>query len=338
MPTLAGARRREFESTLKIFRKLSVGGASFVERYSTALTRRLPRAASAALAVLLAVQVTWLVGTLTPEELEPAARGSGAALAEDTAAARKLALDSLPAAHLFGEGPSHDAEAEPRPTATVVAPDTSLNLTLTGIVLGHNGIAHQAIIATGGAERSYRPGEALETGAATLHAVYTDRVILDRDGQLETLRPRELLAAVAGATPPPFAQSAPAPLDAEAAPLPLAMPIPTDATVANVPPPQVPGASPVTNVIRLTAYRDGPVVGLRASPGRDSQAFRDLGLQAGDVITSVNGTALGGAPNGAALFRALQTNPTVSVAVLRQGIPQVVTIPTAALTAHLAHP
>jgi general secretion pathway protein C len=205
-------------------------------------------------------------------------------------------------------------------------------LTLTGTLLADDPSASQAIIGEAGQQRGYRTGDALASGGARVHTIRADHVILERGGQLEALRPRPWdaggaaaapeLASVARAPEPPAIRS-PAPPVAEQ-------------PVAAAPKLLAPGETPVGNVIRFTAYREGSVVGLRASPGRDSQTFRDLGLRAGDVITGVNGTSLGGRPSGAALVQALQTSQLVKVTLVRDGIPQVVTIPAAAFGRRLA--
>ena len=124
-------------------------------------------------------------------------------------------------------------------------------------------------------------------------------------------------------------------LEAATMPVPVASPVAADARAA-APKLLAPGETPVANVIRFTTYRDGGVVGLRAGPGRDSRTFRELGLKAGDVITGVNGTALGDAPSGTALVKALQTSAVVNVSLVRDGIPQVVTIPAAVFGERLA--
>ena len=75
-----------------------------------------------------------------------------------------------------------------RYNTAIDAPETQLNLQLRGtIAAGDETMAH-AIIADGnGKDKVYFINDAVP-GGAVLHEVYTDRVILNRAGILETLR------------------------------------------------------------------------------------------------------------------------------------------------------
>jgi general secretion pathway protein C len=296
-----------------------------------------PRVATAALALLVTAQLAALMGALAPlfkNVVEP----DVTTLVR--AAPALPTLERLAGAHLFGEA----AEVAMQTTQTETSAPltaTPLDLTLTGTLFDERGGVHRAIIGDGRTERSYQLGEELAIGGARLRAVHADHVILERDGRLETLRPPEWRAAETAAarlaalapTPEPAAPAAAPEMPPAVAPFTAVA-----AAGANPERPRAPGADPITNVIRFTAYNDAGVVGLRAGPGRDSQTFRELGLKSGDVITGVNGAALGGTPNGAALLKALEASPVVTVSVLRDGVPQVLMLPAAALTGKLTRP
>lgn len=67
------------------------------------------------------------------------------------------------------------------------APATRLGLTLQGSIVNADPRLSSAIIQAAGAPaRHYRPGQELEPGVR-LHAVYPDRVEIERNGSLETL-------------------------------------------------------------------------------------------------------------------------------------------------------
>ena len=101
---------------------------------------------------------------------------------------RKVAntsLANLSSYHLFG-----DAEkSAPVIQQTVIdAPETRLRLDLKGVFASTNASEALAIISSSkGKDKTYHIGDKI-TGGALLHAVYEDRVILKRNGQLETLR------------------------------------------------------------------------------------------------------------------------------------------------------
>jgi general secretion pathway protein C len=49
------------------------------------------------------------------------------------------------------------------------------------------------------------------------------------------------------------------------------------------------------------------MVGYRVSPGRDAEQFRQLGFEAGDVVTSINGVSLDNPTNTMVLYNSLRT-------------------------------
>lgn len=79
---------------------------------------------------------------------------------------------------LFGQTQSSTSQAPP--------PSTKLQLTLRGAFTASDPSNATAIIETDKLTRSYRVNT-LITGNTKLHAVYSDRVVLSNNGQLETL-------------------------------------------------------------------------------------------------------------------------------------------------------
>ncbi|HLT04461.1 MAG TPA: type II secretion system protein N [Pseudomonas sp.] len=104
-------------------------------------------------------------------------------------------------AHLFGLPP----RAEP-----VAPPPTRLRLTLHGSFVHPDPLRSSAIIQSdGGAARLLTVNGLLEPGVR-LHAVYSDRVEIDRNGQLETLTFPKRRQPVAGSGITTAARAAPA--------------------------------------------------------------------------------------------------------------------------------
>jgi general secretion pathway protein C len=142
-------------------------------------------------------------------------------------------------------------------------------------------------------------------GGAKLHAVYDDRVILDRNGALESLMlPHG--AGGRGAAPPPVVANAAAPgenplLDK------MRRLITSDPGVVG----EILRPQPV--------FTDGKMNGYRVYPGRNRAAFSHLGLQAGDLVTSINGTPLDDPNRGNEIFRTLSTSSEARVSVMRNG-------------------
>jgi general secretion pathway protein C len=288
------------------------------EQWLTAANRFLPLAVTLVLVLGIAYQLsrlTWTVlggsaVTTVPVIAAPTRAAGGA---------QKPSADfaSLTGAHLFGEAPK---EAAPAATAVVDAPDTTLNLTLSGILFSDGKLAGAIIAATRGQEKSYVVGQAIDNAnGATLHSVLADRVLLDRNGQLETLRlPREPSAGG------PATRATAAPFVAPAAAAPAGNGSLRQVITQN--------ASRLTDIFRLAPHvEEGKVVGFRVNPGRDRQTFEALGLKAGDVITDINGTVLDDPSRGLQVFEALGEATTANVTVLRDGAPQVLVVDTTQL-------
>ena len=289
-----------------------------LSQWLTAGNRFLPQAASALLIIGIAYQaakLTWTVipsapvGDIAPTLPAPAARGAA------TTNPGGLDLKPLLDAHLFGEA----AATGPAPVveALVDAPDTTLNLRLTGVVSSEDSSDGWAIIdVSRGDAKIYYIGDTIDnTGGASLHAVYEDRVLLNRAGRLETLRlPRELSGRVAATRLPPAS--------------PIAQPERTSLRGLITD-----NASQLSQVIRVAPYLDqGQMVGFRINPAQNRELFQALGLQPNDVVTDINGMTLTDPSAGLQVFESLGEATQANVTVIRNGNPEMLVIDTSQLT------
>ena len=221
---------------------------------------------------------------------------------------------SIADTHLFGE---NSVNAEPVPGETVDAPDTRLNLKLKGTVATDDQSKAHAIILDGTGNEDGFFIHDLIPGGAVLHRVLPDRVILNRGGILETLRlPKKSTGAAAGSsiTRPATSRVAPTP--------------PT--RVQNL---AAPTATSFTDVVRPQPYMpNGQLKGYRVYPGRDRRAFASLGLQAGDLVTEINGMALNIPAQGMEAFGTLSNAAPVTLTVERNGEPISMTVDVTQLT------
>ena len=278
------------------------------EQWLATINRYVPPAVTAVLVITIAYQlssITWLLVPSTPQTTPPVARR-----AETSRPAPGQDLGGLKDSHLFGEA---SKQAAPVVANVVDAPDTTLSLTLTGILAG--GSTPQAIIsANRGQEKTYHIGDTIDNAdGATLYAIEPDRVLLNRNGNLETLRLPQQLSNPASR---PTASLAPA----------AAQPGGSLRQVISE------NASKITDIVRVSPHvQEGKVVGFRVTPGRDRATFDALGLQPGDVVTDINGTALNDASQGLQVFEALGETTQANVTVLRDGVPQVVVVDTTQL-------
>ena len=285
------------------------------EQWFNAANRYLPPGVTGVLVIAIAYQLAALTWALVPgstPSAAPAARTFDAGA--DAPASDYSALTN---SHLFGEAAE---QTEPVVAEVVDAPDTTLSLTLRGILsreadpTGPNG----SVIIEGsrGESKTYYVDQAIDgADGATLHSVYADRVLLNRSGRLETLRLPKDLSASAGA--PMGMAMPPLPQPAQAMPL-------REVISDN--------AGRLTEIIRPVPHvQEGQIVGFRVNPGRDRAGFEALGFQPGDVVTDINGTVLDDPSQGLAVFQALGEATQANVTVLRDGVAQVLVIDTSQL-------
>jgi general secretion pathway protein C len=226
-------------------------------------------------------------------------------------------VQSIVAAHMFGQA---DADEE-----AVIAPviddsasyrDTRLaNLSLKGTIAATPTEIAVAIIADGNnEEKVYTIGEQVTSGAS-LHAVHTDRVVLNENGVLTNLKlPKDFPAGTTVAS-----RTRPTPTRATSSTQSI------QAVVAQ-------NVSKLADVIRPTPYFiNGQQQGYRVYPGRDRQKFAKLGLRPGDLIKDIDGQALTDPTQAMQIFESLNNAEQVSVTVERNGQPQVIVLSTSQL-------
>lgn len=150
---------------------------------------RSPQWLSLILVILIAqaaAEMTWLI--FTPAETYKTSISRGPASVTPSS---QIRLNSVVNLHLFGEAQQIQA---PVTDAPIDAPKTNLKLVLRGVFSHSDQDKAMAIIAdAAGKEKLYRKGGQVP-GGATVHLIYSDRVILQRNGQFETLNlPRDEL-------------------------------------------------------------------------------------------------------------------------------------------------
>ena len=147
-----------------------------------------------------------------------------------------------------------------------------------------------------------------------LHAVYVDRVILDRNGQLEALAlPKQSTAALAINRPP--------------------APAANGRFTDNLRRIAENNPSAFAEIVRpQPVFANGVQRGYRVYPGRNRQQFAKLGLQPGDLVLSINGTPLDDPQRGMEIFNTMGTSDRVTVTIERNGQSQELTLNTAQIT------
>jgi general secretion pathway protein C len=245
------------------------------------------------LAVLMGILARWtwllLPATPTPQS----ANNSAAALVPNPGAAAPalspLASISIP--RLWG--------ALPVVAAPSVTQDTRLPLSLRGILSGE-GLA--MIESSGSGTKVYRIGDSLP-GGAILKDVLIDHVLIERAGVIERLAlPRQTLGAQALRDAPAAAGQ-----DTAAAPVRLGK------LLQQSP-------AELSKEFRLTPVSEGGKLrGYRLRALRSPEMLQRAGLEADDVLISVNGTSLTQANDLPKFIKDLRTATAIDAVVLRNG-------------------
>jgi general secretion pathway protein C len=264
-----------------------------------------PKLVSLALAALIAVELARIAISLLgggPVISPQPVPGGGPVGQRDG-----IDIQSVAAAHLFGVAGSKTGDLNPDD-----ATPTRANLVLAGTVATSDPKRGIAIISDGGPSKVYAVGD--NVGGASLHSVYLDHVLLQRDGALESLKIPRLMGP--GMNAPPIVRRSG--VDPR-----------TVAAVDNIRRrvEQDPGIlDQVMHVVPSYDSAAGKLRGFRAYPGRNRVIFGKLGLKSGDLVTAVNGTPLDDPQRGQEVFNTIQSSDHVTVTVDRAGQKQEITL------------
>jgi len=267
--------------------------------WQSVLRSRAPQVAVWTLALALGAQAALIVTRLAGADRRPVSLAQPAMTA--LAPGARVDVAAIASSHLFG------APRVARPVLDASnAPPTRMPLVLTGTLAANLPTDGLAIIGPSAASsKVYAVGDNVP-GGARLHAVYDDRVLIEREGHLETLQlPRQFAAG-----PGPRSGGFRPVSSFERFRRALA---------------QDPGV--VGDVMRPTpVFADGHQRGYRVYPGRNRQAFMSLGLRPGDLVVAVNNTPLDDPARGEEIFRTLSSASEAHVTVMRNGRTQDLTL------------
>lgn len=289
-----------FSASLRELQTLS--GQQWLDR----ATQTLPRALTVVLVIAIAwqlVQLTWmLLARQAPED------SSAMVMAPPPPTATRKGIDvqAIASAHLFGEAKEEQVAPED-------APPSQANLVLSAVFAANDPTKGVAVIGESPqASKVYACGAVVRPGTK-LHSVYLDRVILERNGQLETLSlPRPSTAGLA------ISRQAAAPRAGNGQ------------FADNLRRIAETNPTAFAEVVRpQPVFANGVQRGYRVYPGRNRQQFAKLGLQPGDLVLSINGTPLDDPQRGMEIFNTIGTSDRVSVTVERNGQSQELTLNTA---------
>ena len=258
----------------------------------------LPLAVSALLVVLLAWQLVQLGWALLGARNGVASAPVAGAPAVSTPPPRTVDIATIVNAHLFGEASATAGAADPNSVAASQMP-----LFLVGTIANTDPTLGYAIIGDSPATaKVYGVGKTI-TGGTKLHSVYPDRAILDRGGKLEALLlPKKFQGGGMSAAAPSGANTADPMLGDRLRQLATSNP------------------AAITDVMRpQPVFANGQQRGYRVYPGRSRAVFNRLGLLPGDLVTAINGTPLDDPSRGMDVLQTLNSAPTATVTIERNG-------------------
>jgi len=249
-----------------------------------------PAVASVLLVLALGVQ-GGLILTGSGTHAQP----SGAASATHAhAGARPLDLATIINRNLFGSMKAQGDGSD--------APQTSAALVLAGVLAVDDPERGMAILGpTATSAKLYSAGADIP-GGVRLHAVYQDRVLLDRNGALEALYLPRLSSGAAATLPPVVNANAPA-----------------GQRLANF---ARNNGALLNGLVRVQPYYlAGKLNGYRLFPGTGGvPGMTRLGLKAGDLVTAVNGTALDDPNHANEVLQTLSSASSAIITISRNGV------------------
>lgn len=264
------------------------------------LLKRLPGIANLVLAVAIGLAGARLFWLLWP--IESLAFPTATTITSDnTLEHGHVDINSITALNLFGHTPLAGTASNAQKVIT--APETRLDLTLTGVVAtdaSESSRSRALIKNKANEQRPYAVGDII-TGQVKLHAIYPTHVILDRNGRYETLTLEQLKEN--GSVKRVQATTSPDDIGA---------------TLAAVRQEILQRPSTITKYMRLRpAKQNGELIGYRIYPGPNRSLFQKLGLQPGAIVTKVNGTPLTNPQNAMQSLNQLATAPRITVTLKR---------------------
>jgi general secretion pathway protein C len=194
------------------------------------------------------------------------------------------------------------------PIKNVQVPETSLNLTLQGVLYSDDPQQAKAIIV--GAEKkgeTYRRGQTIQ--GAVLQEILADRVILQRNGNQETLKLKKETTSSESSSPVSPAVSQP------------------QTSLKDYRQQIIDKPANLSKVVRIKpSETNGKLVGYELNAGNDPQIFQQLGFQSGDIVIKINDIPLDVPTQSFNALQQLSSAKMLKVDILRKGVPQAISI------------
>jgi general secretion pathway protein C len=200
------------------------------------------------------------------------------------------------------------------------APATTLNMTLKGVIAIQPMSRALAIIAEKGGnnEQLYGLGDQIP-GNATIRVIYPDRVIINRSGMLETLflEGSQPAGTTDSSQPAGRNRTRSANVGGTISSLGDGTSFEIQQNYWNQRLADLPGLS---REVGVQIYKENDKqMGYKLMASRGSSLLSSLGLQAGDILLSVNGRAMNSVQNGLAAYQEIRNGGQVRIEIIRNG-------------------
>ena len=276
----------------------------------------------------LAAQVTWLVAPAGSSALTHKLPVTGQ---QTNRVSGSIDLSSIQALNIFGAYNEKPVEEVQVSEEVIDAPETSLNLMLSGVVASDDKSTSAAIIESNGKQDTYGIGDTIDGTRVVLENVLSDRVLIKQSGRLETLMldgyKYEKISATnkaAAVNSSKNVKSAKNKLNKSADSSSKVIDqrnnkqLKASASELKASLSKDPGK--ITDFLNISPKRvNGKILGYRLSPGKKPDFFKSSGLKAGDVAVQMNGFDLTQPMQLAQALKVLKQETEVSLLIDRNG-------------------
>lgn len=233
----------------------------------------------------------------------------------------KVNIETLSALNLFGDHSGKSPVVE-EDLGIQDAPETSLNLTLSGLVATDDQSSAAAIIENSGSQDTYGVGDLITGTRAMLESVMTDRVIIKVSGRLETL----MLDGFEYGKSSPKVSRVPKSNKSNNTRKDKNKVIDKrsnkefSAQAHNFRKDINANPGKITDYLKILPRRkSGEIIGYSLRPGKNPEFFKSSGLKSGDIAVQMNGYDLVQPMEAAQALKALKTEKEVSLLLDRDG-------------------
>ena len=284
---------------------------------------RYQRHINMAVIILLAIYLIFLLATITwrfipsPEAEQEAQAAPPIANTAVNNRQNVVNVNSIKRLKLFG-----DPAAQPEVQQPVVqdAPETRLNLKLTGVVATTEVALGTAVVSQNSKQAVYGIGDKIEGTNASVQEVFADRIIIRNGAKMETLMLdgkdfEKMVQSNAPRNNPSRSRPTRAPSlkrnlnDVNS-------PVSREQIAALR---QKPDS--FSTFIKVSPIRqNGDLQGYRVNPGSDTSLFASTGLRNNDVVTEINGLDLTDIGQAMEAMRIMRSAKEMQITVKRDGI------------------